>query len=157
MAYGPQYPGQMMFPQTGYYQPMYQQPMMQNPYPTQMQPAAQQMQQNMPQQVAQTGINAKIVKNRKEMEEEQIGFGNDVHVFLNVQGDEIYTKRFNPETGSDDVRVYKNVGVPEREESLQETREKIMAQMEKRFKALEDEIAELRTAGGRRRRAEEDA
>lgn len=161
MNYGNQPPMMYGLQPQSFYQPAYQMPM-QNPYAMQMQLNQQQMQQiqqaQQPQQMAvQPGVIAKIVKNRKEMEEEQIGFGNDLHVFVNIQGDELYTKRFNPDTGEDQVRCYKNVGMPDKEETPQEIRDKLMTQMEKRFKALEEEIAELKAAGGRRRRAEEDA
>ena len=157
MGFGNQ--GPMMYGmQGGYYQPQYQMPM-QNPYAAQLQMNQQQMQQiqqaQQPQQI-QAQINARMVKNRKEAEETQIGFDQALNVMINMQGDEIYVKRFNQQTGEDDFRLYKVAPWPEVREESRNT-EQMLSGFEQRFKKLEDEIAELKTNGNRRRRAEEDA
>lgn len=124
-----------------------------NPYAMQM-PAQIQPQPQI-QTVQQTPIVARVVKNRKEAEEAQIGFDQTINVMVNVQGDEVYIKRFNTQTGKDDFKLYKSAKWPDVDEG--EKTGKTLEAMEQRFKKIEEEIAEIRSANGRRRRSEDDA
>ena len=71
-------------------QQMYAQPTAQQPYAQQMQTMSQQAQPN---------VVVRLVASREEATAALIQFDNTINVFINMAADEVYIKRFNPNTG----------------------------------------------------------
>lgn len=84
------------------YQPAYG-----NPYAPRFQQPTAPYYPTQPQQTQ--GVMASMVTSQKEAEAAQILFNNDVNVFVDSSGTVIYTKRFNPQTGSADFAVFRRV------------------------------------------------
>ena len=103
-AYG-QYPG-VQLPQYGYNPPSPYAPVFQpSPLPSlpQMQPQMQpQLQQPQPVQAQQQPVTVRMVASRAEAYAAQIPFDGTINVFVNANAREVYSKRFNPETGGAD-------------------------------------------------------
>ena len=75
-----------------------QMPQMMYPQQAYMNQQMQGMGQTAPQQV-QPKVNTRMVTSREEATTAQIEFDNTINVFINPSANEIYIKRFNPNTG----------------------------------------------------------
>ena len=115
-------------------QPMYSQPMQQymSPQPTQMQ-----------QQMPQINVAVRLVTNYNEADAAQIAFDNTINLFVNLAANEIYVKRFNPNTGMAPIAVYRQEQPQNAQEASKPQQEYATIDM---FASLENRVNELAEA-----------
>lgn len=99
------------------------------------------------------GVAASMVTNRQEAEAAQIPFDSSMSIFADVAHGCIYTKRFNPQTGSADFCVYRaeQAEAPAEPEAPAYASAQEVADLRKQIEELTDRLDR-----GRRARREDD-
>lgn len=119
-------------------QPMYSQPMQQYMNPQQVQMPVQNQQQ-----MPQINVAVRLVTNYNEADAAQIAFDNTINLFVNLAANEIYVKRFNPNTGMAPIAVYRQEQPQSAQEASKPQQEYATVDM---FTSLENRVNELAEA-----------
>lgn len=135
----------------------YAQPAPQQAYAQQMQAMSQMAPQQMQ---TQPNVITRMVTSREEATTAQIQFDNTINVFINLASDEVYIKRFNPNTGG---AWFGDYIPPARAQQIAQEAAKpqpeyvTMDQFTERLSGIEGRMSELAdTIGNKRKRGASD-
>ncbi len=109
-----------------------------NPAPYQAQPVYQ------PQQQAQPVISGRMVTSREEALGVPVDFMGGVTVLPDLSHGRIYTKVFNPQTGSADFVEFRAVPTAQAQETVQPEHQQALAALSERVSVLEEALAAKR-------------